>query len=101
MPETTAGQPDMSGKPGKLTPAQFHRKVALLEHRLSTGAVAREAGVSRQTAWMALMDKTTSANVRATFERLTGKSWDPPPVPEAGADGAADEAEESALALRP
>lgn len=60
-------------KSAKLTPLQLRRKIALLEAGVSVADVAREASVSRQTAWLVLMDRCSSRRVRETYARLTGQ----------------------------
>jgi transcriptional regulator with XRE-family HTH domain len=60
-------------KSAKLTPDLRRRKIALLDAGITAADVAREAGVSRQTAWEVLMGKRTSQRVREVFARMTGQ----------------------------
>ncbi|MDB4906341.1 MAG: Winged helix-turn-helix DNA-binding [Gemmatimonadetes bacterium] len=63
----------MPDKSAKLTPIQLDRKIGLLKAGLSIADVAREAGVSRQTAWEVFKDKCTSRRVQEVFARVIGQ----------------------------
>lgn len=69
---TTEAKPKGANKSGKLTPEQRRRKIALLDAGLTAADVAREAGVTRQHAWLVLMDRATSSPVQDAFLRLVG-----------------------------
>jgi lambda repressor-like predicted transcriptional regulator len=66
-------QPDKSAK---LTPLQLRRKIGLLKAGYTIADVAREAGVSRQTAWEVFRDRCRSRRVEEVFARMIGEPAD-------------------------
>jgi lambda repressor-like predicted transcriptional regulator len=72
-PEAKTPQANKVVRRAKLTRLQLRRKKALLEAGVSIAAVAREAGVTRTTAWCVLHDRTRSRRVEEIFARVIGE----------------------------
>jgi lambda repressor-like predicted transcriptional regulator len=73
MPDERRSQANKAVRRAKLTPLQLRRKTALLEAGVSIAEVAREAGVTRTTAWCVLHDKTRSRRIEEIFARVIGE----------------------------